>query len=542
MQKSKKSWVMLLAAAMLITLLSGCGGSGNKNESGSPATGADTPTESAVSKDGFPIVQEPITLTMMAPDVGLQNWENMALFEEMEKLTNIHFEFKNAPKDSFETKKNLVFASGDYPDVFYAAGLTPAEQMNYGEQGILVPLEDLIEGYAPNVKKILEENPEIRKSITAPDGHIYALPVIEFNQPWYRNPLWYNGEFLKALNIEKLPETTEELYTYLKRVKEEDPNGNGKADEIPLSSAAPGNSLRDIRTWLLGAFGIYEEEIYVDDNDIVHYTPFEEGYKEYLVYLNRLWNEELLDRESFSQTAEQREAKARNNQLGLFSAWTAFQMMGEEPNTDDPMFSPVKSEFVDQPAIAKNKGINTGAFAISNSNPSPEASIRWVDYAYSIEGATMFNKGPEGILWQYTDKVNYMKEYLPVPDGGDREEYRPKITPNYGIPAPTINLPEIDNGLLEEVDHWVANETKTKLLDRGARIPFPVLFLTTEEQAEVTTMTSTLNTYVRQMEAKFVTGAEPLTNWDSYVDTIKKMGGDRMVEIYQAGYDRWKNS
>ncbi|MFC4808572.1 extracellular solute-binding protein [Paenibacillus sp. GCM10023250] len=536
MKTGRKKWNLLLAGTMLAGALAGCSSAGKEAEN-KPGAAADN-----VNKEGFPVVNEPLTLTMMGPDVGIQNWDKMPLFQEMEKQTGIHMTFQNAPKDAFETKKNLVFVSGTYPDIFYAAGLTPAEQMNYGEQGILLPLEELIEGYAPNVKKILDDNPEIRKSITAPDGHIYALPVIEFNQPWYRNPLWYNGEFLKALGVTKLPETTEELYAYLKRVKTEDPNKNGQPDEIPLSSASPGNSLRDIRTWLLGAFGIYEEEIYVDDSDKVHYTPIEAGYKDYLTYLNRLWKDDLLDHESFSQTSEQREAKARNNQLGLFSAWTAFQMMGEEPNTDDPMFSPVKSDSVAKPAIAKNKGINTGAFAISKTNPSPEASMRWVDYAYSVEGATMFNKGPEGILWKYTDKASFTKEYLPVPDGGDREEYRSRITPNYGIPAPTINLPEIDKGLLGDVDAWIANETKTKLLDRGARIPFPVLFLTPEEQAEVTAMTSDLNTYVRQMEAKFVTGAEPLTNWDGYVATIKKMGGERMAEIYQTAYDRWKGN
>ena len=104
-------------------------------------------------------------------------------------------------------------------DVFYAAGLTAAEQMNYGEQGILIPLEELIEEYAPNFKALMDEIPEIRKSITAPDGHIYSLPAVDLSQHWYRNPLWYNGDFLKALNIDKLPETTEELYTFLKRVK-----------------------------------------------------------------------------------------------------------------------------------------------------------------------------------------------------------------------------------------------------------------------------------------------------------------------------------
>ena len=431
------------------TLLAGCSnadkGAGDNN------TGA-----VAVNKEGFPIVNESVTLTLMAPDVGIQNWENMKVLQQMQEKTGIKLEYRNAPKDSFETKKNLVLASGDYPDILYAAGLTTAEQMNYGEQGILVPLEDLIEEYAPNFKALLDENPDVRKSITAPDGHIYSLPVVELSQHWYRNPMWYNGDFLKALNIDELPETTEELYTYLKRVKEEDPNGNGIADEIPISSVTtPAANLRDIRTWLLGAFGIYEEEIYVDDNDKVHYTPLEEGYKEYLSYMNRLWSEELLDHESFSQTAEQKKAKAQNNQVALFSDWHAYMSKGGEPSTADPMFAPVRSESVAAPAIAKNRGITTGAFAITESNPAPEASMRWVDYLYSYEGAMFFNKGPEGILWEYTDKENRVKKYLPVPDGKEMEDYRATLTPNYGIPAPTLSMDDISKGLKTDFDLWV---------------------------------------------------------------------------------------
>jgi len=36
-----------------------------------------------------------------------------------------------------------------------------------------------------------------------------------------------------------------------------------------------------------------------------------------------------------------------------------------------------------------------------------------------------------------------------------------------------------------------------------------------------------------------VTGQEPLSNWDGYVAQLKKMGSDRIVELYQAAYDRW---
>lgn len=119
MQTTRKPWKLLLSSAVILTLLAGCG---NSNEgAANNSTG-----EVTVNKEGFPIVTEPVTLTLMAPDVGIQNWENMPVLQQMQEKTGITLEYKNAPKDSFETKKNLVFASGDYPDIFYAAGLTTA--------------------------------------------------------------------------------------------------------------------------------------------------------------------------------------------------------------------------------------------------------------------------------------------------------------------------------------------------------------------------------------------------------------------------------
>lgn len=247
----------------------------------------------------------------MSQDAGVADWSTMPVLQEMEKLSGIKLEYQLSPIDSFETKKNLVFASGDLPDMFYAADLKPAEQVTYGSQGILIPLEKYIdEGYAPNIKKILDENPDVRKSFTTPDGHMYALPFIDKAAVWYRGPMWYNGEFLKALNVEE-PKTTEELYTYLKRVKEEDPNGNGQQDEIPLTSV----KLDDLRMFFFGFWGMYNEGIYSDKDGKVHYPYQEEGYKGYLTFMNRLWKEDLLDHETFSQTGDQKKLKVKATNL-----------------------------------------------------------------------------------------------------------------------------------------------------------------------------------------------------------------------------------
>lgn len=151
----RKAGLMLLVLSMSMSILTACGSSSDKGTASTEGTeGSDTATE--VHKTGFPIVDKPIELSIMAPDVGRQDWNKMPVIQEYEKMTNIKLKLQNAPQDSFETKKNLVFASGTLPDIFYAADLKGSDQVTYGSQGLLLPLEKYIdEGYAPNLKKFL---------------------------------------------------------------------------------------------------------------------------------------------------------------------------------------------------------------------------------------------------------------------------------------------------------------------------------------------------------------------------------------------------
>lgn len=530
---SKKGRIVLSALLALSMLAAACsndsGGAGNTPSSGNGGEGA-----VGVSKDGFPIVEETITLSLLAPSAEMADWSTMPTIQAMEELSNIKLEFQTSPIDSFPTKKNLTFASGELPDMLYAADLTPAEQVNYGTQGLLIPLEDLIDNYAPNLKAVLDANPDVRKSITTTDGHIYALPFIDTTAVWYRGPMWYNGKFLEALGVSE-PTTTEELYEYLKRVKEEDPNGNGEADEIPLTSV----KLDDLRMFFLGFWGIYNEVYYADKEGVARYTPQEEGYLGYLTFLNRLWEEQLLDHETFSQTDDMKKAKGTKNQVALFSDYHPYFTLGGEPRTTDPMMTPVSSEIAGTPVYGKHPGISSnGNFAITSGNSHPEATMRWIDYQYSYEGSTLWTQGPEGLMWEYEDEANKVKRFTDVPGGGDREEYRATLTPNYGIVTPGVNIPELTNGLRSELDDWIIEQNEEKLVP-VAKSPFPRVYLSNERQTEVSALMSDLDTYVKQMEARFVTGVEPLANWDTYVTQLQKMGSDRIVEIYQEAYDQW---
>ena len=535
-------------------LLAACGG-GTTDGSGN-ASGSKDKDKSGVelgTAGEFPVVKEKIEMTMMGPGTGMAEWKDMAFFQGMAEKSNINFTFTTPPSADFATKLNLAFASGDLADVLFGTdtnSLTPAMEMDYGSQGILVPIEDLMEENMPNFSKILKENPDIRKSITTPDGHIYTLPMIHRGETaiWPRGPLWYNGEWLEALDVKELPKTTDEFYDLLVRFRDEDPNGNGKKDEIPLTDV----KMDSTRPWLLGAFGLTDRTIEEIDGKVV-YAPITENYKEFVTYMNKLYSEKLLDPEVYSQADEQKKAKGQNNQLGLFPDWFSFFTTGrtEKESVIDLMFHPLTSDISPEAVAPASTRMGRGTFAITSNNPSPEATLRWVDYLYSPEGRDYLNVGPEGALWEYAenDKGETVRIFTEGVNTENTEESRAKVTPDYGITVPTMSFPDskadfpsIVANPNDEVDttfnDFLAKETAEKI-EPFAKVTFPLLYLTNEESEKVRDAATDLKTYVEQMEAKFITGVEPIENWDKYVKTIEGMGVNEYVEVYQQAYDRW---
>ena len=256
--------------------------------------------------------------------------------------------------------------------------------------------------------------------------------------------------------------------------------------------------------------------------------------------------EKLLDPETFSQSTEQKQAKGQNNQIGVFQDWLSYFTTGrsEKEAINDPMFGPLTSEFQEEPLMPIDTGIKRGSFAITSANPSPEASLRWVDYFYSPEGYEYLNHGPEGYLWKWEDEEGGTKVYNEEVDPDSREDYRGTITPAYGITVPGLSV-ELDpiGGERTEFSDFLVEETEEKIKQHGEVI-FPQVYLTTEEQDEVNSIQVDLETYVVESEAAFITGNTEINdeNWDNYISTLESIGVRRLEEIHQDAYNRWLES
>ena len=543
MKRAINRLCVLMAALTLTASFTACGtkqaastsASSQVKDVGTTATTAEGPA--GLNKTGYPIVKEKITLKMMGSKSSIQGpWEDLKFFKKMEEMTNIHFEFDAAPADTYQEKKNLAFASGEYPDVFFGGMLTENDEVTYGSsQKILIPLNNLVDQYAPNLKAYWDKNPDVRKSVTYLDGNIYALPQVQEALHCLQPSMWFNEQWCKNLGLE-LPKTTDELYTVLKAFKEKDPNKNGKQDEIPMSG------VNGVQAGVMYAFGIVSDDIEVTDGKCA-FNPITDNYKAYLEYCNKLYKEKLIDNEIFTQTEQQTKAKGVELRLGSFSHAAAWLVCKPEDDNQYVALAPLTSPQNSKQVWGKYNSITKGTFAITKTNKYPEATMRWVDYLFSPEGSIQVRFGYENEDWKYTDstKEHYVKI---VPDGMNSEEYRGgKVTPDCGTPVPVI----WDTDLLSK--EYNANPPSTeRLLSQVEKYrqfqkqAYPQLYFTTEQQEKLATLSTDIKEYVKQMTAKFITGAEPLSNWDKYVDTMKKMNLDEYVKIYQDAYDTYSNA
>jgi len=549
MLKRTRKRPLLLTVIMVLLFVTACSSGSNNAEPKAPSNTSNEQGEqpsaeaSLVNASGFPIVNEPVKLDIVAglPAGSHPDWNDVMLFNEYEKKTGIDIEWQMISTSVLNEQRNIILASGELPDVFYAAGIPDGDVMKYGQQGMFIPLNDLIDNYAPNIKKLLDENPDIRKGLTMPDGNIYSIPRVydpAFTSVLINPKQWINTKWAETLNL-KLPETTDEFYDYLKAIKEGDPNGNGKADEIPFGADGIGR----LTKYLYGAWGLQNRgsrHAYVDVNpetDELRFFPTDAKYKEMLEYIHKLYSEELIDPDIFTVNSSELLARLGEDVYGVYNSWDPESWANIENFTGAPVLA---GPHGDKLVVSNSPLTGLGHFVITNANEHPEATMRWIDYFFSDEGTEMFFMGFEGVTFkrnadgttEFLDEIvknrkglsfdQAIAQYLVWPGGG-----MPGIvSQKYFRGGESLPLSVEAAELLEP---YIPEET------------WPPFSYTTEENTRMAAIDSDISTYIREMQAKFITGDVPFSEWEAYVETIEKMGMAEYMEIYQAAYERYKN-
>ena len=211
MKKRMKALLAIGLSAIIMVCSAGCG---NGKEHMKAETDPDIPVEDV----SFPLKEKAeLSFITSAPATSTQEPNERTIFKRLEKQTNVHIDWTCFVSDQFDDKKNLALAQfGNLPDGLFNAGMSDYDLLRYAKQGIIIPVENLIDKYMPNLKAVFEKYPEYRTMCTAPDGHIYSFPWIEqlgagkeaiqaIGDIPYINKKWL--DYLKL----DVPTTTEEL-------------------------------------------------------------------------------------------------------------------------------------------------------------------------------------------------------------------------------------------------------------------------------------------------------------------------------------------
>ena len=182
MKKGTKQ-IALLMLLMLCVLFS-IGAQGRSEAARSSQVVAVTPVGT------YPVVTEPVSLTFMTMQpVYIENFDTNKFARYWSEKTGVSIKWETIPRDAVQERLNITLASGDYPDVFFGLGrqeqgITVSHEMTYGvQEGMFLPLNDLIDQYMPNLSRLLDERPGSRQFLTAPDGNIYSLH--DFNECYH---------------------------------------------------------------------------------------------------------------------------------------------------------------------------------------------------------------------------------------------------------------------------------------------------------------------------------------------------------------------
>ncbi|MGE7921755.1 extracellular solute-binding protein [Viridibacillus arvi] len=529
----KRRYFSSVAATLLLTagILGAC-----SNEEGTTEKSANA---DKVNATGMPIVDEKIQVDGFAAKFfASQDWNKLMLWEEYEKISNIEVNWNTVQTEGLVEKRNLMLASGDYPEFFFASAVPKTDLIKYGEQGVFLPLNDYIDKYAPNFKKILEEYPSVKQGVTMADGHIYGFPAIydpEYDVLRGDTP-WIRKDWLDKLNL-KEPETPDELYKVLKAFKEQDPNGNGKADELGWGT---GWGINTMIGYLRGTYGLNKQgnmNINLDfkeGTEEFRFIPTTDEYKELITFLHKLYKEGLINKDVFSTEPHVFAAGESKGNFGMLSAVNPLETQKLEGYIGVPVLEGPTGERVIND-MSNGLG-NLGMFVLTDKAKNPEAMVRWMDHFYGDEGSKMFFMGFEGVTYEEDAEGNlkFLPEIINNQKGLNQDQAISQYLTWPGGYYPGI----VKEKYFPVIESTFENSAKAKPYFMKDEDIIPGLNYTLDENDKVSAIMTDVQTYVDEMTAAFITGKQDFGKWEDYKKTLDKMGLQSYLETAQGAYDR----
>lgn len=417
---STKALSLLTLTGLLV--LSGCGGNNGNGNSADTASGtaSNSPASSgsaSATTDSGTMDTTPISFSFFGADTS-PNWNNMQddVGKEITAKTGVTIKAEyDVASGGGQSKIALMAASGQYPDMIFAKG----ELGKLVDAGAVIDLTDLINKYAPHLKAMIGDNMN-RLKYSNDDQAIYSIPTnVGVNQQYFDATGGFEVQLrvLKELGYPQI-KTLQDYEKVLKDYVAKHPTTDGQPT-IPLLLNGDGwKRMITITNPAFIATGAPDDgEYYVDPTTYeaqLHYKRPEE--KDYFKWLNHMYNEGLLDKDTFVEKDDQYQAKiASGRVVGLISQEWEYQNAENSLKTagkNDATYGhfPVTVSDKYQDHEMQSVGLDGAGISITTACKDPVRAIQFIDWLSSDEGQVLRNWGIEGKTYNVQDGKRVMPD------------------------------------------------------------------------------------------------------------------------------------
>jgi len=512
---------VVVAAFLAVGMLAGCA----NNQAGGNGSWGDP------NQPWPPENPEELTIFMHKGPWGAMN-DNWVIYGKeggAAEFTNVSLKgTANTASTDGAQEFTIMMANSPLPDIIYG-NKTQLNTAGVLEEA-MIPLDDLIDQYAPDIKKFLDENPWARAGSVASDGNLYYIPNSFQGTPSVG--FFIRKDWLDKLGLE-IPTTLDEYYTVLKAFRDQDPNGNGIKDEVPfLDRNASIDGLSQL-------WGLETDYWGVDKDGKVYYGKVTPEYKNAITDIAKWYEEGIIDPEIFTRGQKSRDILFGDNLGGSthdwFSSTGAFNSLASSIDGFELIaIAPPADAKGNVKEMYSRQQLSGEGWGISVDCENAILAIRYLNFWFTKQGQLLYSYGIEGTDYTIDAEGNPVPTdaVLNAPDGAPtylRNRGQAEIGAQMMIDAElAVMRPQSRAGyeMYNDNNYCIAG--------------FPKLTYTEAEEKVLAAKGDALFNYVREREMTWFIGEEKVEDgWDSFLSGIEAMSLSELRDIQQAAYDRY---
>lgn len=531
MTTTSRRYRIAAAVCASVLALAGCGGS-----------------QSGSTENGKPVV----TVTVVK-DARTKKMSQLTWTKALAAKCDCVIKWQDVASSSWDNQKKASLAAGEVSDVTIG-GFGSGDMGEYGS--LFLNLKPYL-SKMPNVSKMFKKDPYSKVISTTSTGSIAGTPTL--SRPVTArtsNHMFINKKWLDKLGL-KVPTNWNELETVLKAFKTEDPNGNGKADEIPLDFNAPDTSGFGLfqPNVLLGSTGIVVSSgsfgMFAKDGKIRSYLT-DSRYKQVIEFLHKLWSDGVISSQAFTHDWSQYESTAKGNgdtaTVGMTWMWTPSDIFGSKLGSQYvtiPMFEATAGQTAKAVMSYNGDDLAYSPYraVISANAANKDAAVKLVDAMYSPDISVQMHYGAFGLCVKRNGENDYT---ILEPKDKTKNAADWQFTNALGDGAPgwisdsmKITLPS-EQTEYKSVDK--VYDENYKNVDFNNDIIYANMPMSTEQTQTMNSNNTGITQYAMSKFATWVTKGGVDADWDSYVANLKKNKLEENVKIEQQVYDSFKKT